>query len=337
MRRPIYDNIFDLNIEGDTFPLQSMGALGRENEVKEYIESTTTTQFNLTGNVSIPDINMEYVPPWFTDHVKNNVAPVQGQRQGKNIQRLTRSTPTRGDKYSKTSRQARTKIRTDSSWDETDTFPPNFFFSIMINDGEELDHVRSVENIGAEFSTKEHLASDAMAPKKLADNRDFNEVTITLVSYDKKQLYDWVNKTGGFGGQVSEIEYQDFRVTVNNRAGEGLMHWDLYGCWPTGYTTTSLDAGGEDVLLEEVTIQPSYIEVGASSNTLSDYAYTIFDTPARKRLVVNIYSRGEEDPSREVILLDTWPKTYSISALDASDDGFLTESLNLSVGGIEFR
>jgi phage tail-like protein len=73
----------------------------------------------------------------------------------------------------------------------------------------------------------------------------------------------WANKvlfyenTGALGEAVSLRDFRkDVTIQVCNQAGQVMKQYLLFNCWPSEYTAMpDLDAGGNDVGLETMTLQ----------------------------------------------------------------------------------
>ncbi len=72
----------------------------------------------------------------------------------------------------------------------------------------------------------------------------------------------WVNKVWNFGsGLGSEVSLKDFRkdiiLELCNEAGQLVMAWKIYRCWPSEYVAVSdLDSNGNSsVAIESITLQ----------------------------------------------------------------------------------
>ncbi len=71
----------------------------------------------------------------------------------------------------------------------------------------------------------------------------------------------WANKVWNFGsGLGSEVSLKDFRkdivIELYNEAGQLVMAWRVYRCWPSEYTAlTDLDANETCVVREVLVLQ----------------------------------------------------------------------------------
>jgi phage tail-like protein len=72
----------------------------------------------------------------------------------------------------------------------------------------------------------------------------------------------WANKVWNFGsGLGSEVSLKDFRkdiiLELNNEAGQLVMAWKIYRCWPSEYVAVSqFDSNGDaSVAIESITLQ----------------------------------------------------------------------------------
>lgn len=71
----------------------------------------------------------------------------------------------------------------------------------------------------------------------------------------------WANKVWNFGsGSGSEISLADFRkdiiIEMCNEAGQTVMSWAVYRCWPSKYSAVNdLDALSTEVAIESMTLE----------------------------------------------------------------------------------
>ncbi len=76
------------------------------------------------------------------------------------------------------------------------------------------------------------------------------------------EFENWANKVWSFGsGLGSEVSLKDFRkdiiLELLNEAGQLVMAWKIYRCWPSEYRPISdLDGNGQSVVvMESLTLQ----------------------------------------------------------------------------------
>ena len=74
-------------------------------------------------------------------------------------------------------------------------------------------------------------------------------------------LEAWANKVWSLGtGLGSEVSLADFRkdivIDLLNEAGQLVLSWKVYRCWPSEYVALGpLDAGDSAVAIESLTLQ----------------------------------------------------------------------------------
>ncbi|HME42381.1 MAG TPA: phage tail protein [Syntrophorhabdales bacterium] len=75
------------------------------------------------------------------------------------------------------------------------------------------------------------------------------------------EFEQWANKVWDFGsGLGMEVSLKDFRkdivIELYNEAGQLVMAFKVYRCWPSEYVALSdLDAGNTSVAIESITLQ----------------------------------------------------------------------------------
>jgi phage tail-like protein len=75
------------------------------------------------------------------------------------------------------------------------------------------------------------------------------------------EFEQWANKVWNFGsGLGSEVSLDDFRKDIRiellNEAGQLVMAWMVYRCWPSEYVALAgLDANNHGIAIESITLQ----------------------------------------------------------------------------------
>lgn len=87
------------------------------------------------------------------------------------------------------------------------------------------------------------------AARKMPGRIFFENAVLSKGVTDSKALYDWWKQvlTGDFNNLRKTV-----KVTVQDDAGNPQAAWTLYNAWPAAYTTTPLDAQGNEVFVEKL-------------------------------------------------------------------------------------
>lgn len=70
----------------------------------------------------------------------------------------------------------------------------------------------------------------------------------------------WAEKVHSVGGGSGKVSLKDYKknvtITLSNEAGQNVMAFDVYGCWPSEYTALgALDAADSGTVTESITLQ----------------------------------------------------------------------------------
>ncbi len=139
---------------------------------------------------------------------------------------------------------------------------------------------RTPENLLTELEVG-RVAADPSMVRKSPGQTKFEPILLERGRTHDDSFEKWVNKVWNFGaGLGSEVSLKDFRkdivIELYNEAGQLVMAFYVYRCWPSHYTALSdLEANETLVALESITLQhegwerdyevtepeePSYIE-----------------------------------------------------------------------------
>ncbi len=88
---------------------------------------------------------------------------------------------------------------------------------------------------------------------------EFSDVTLKRGLTDNPGFWNWINEA--FGEQ-SSTSRRNVNILVFNQAGETMMSWTLIGAVPVGWKAPELQADGNTVGIEELTLAYEGLEVG---------------------------------------------------------------------------
>lgn len=106
-----------------------------------------------------------------------------------------------------------------------------------------------------EVESKEIGPDGKMISRFRAGTVKYAELTLKRVFTGDKTLYDWhMQMVNG------ENAYEDGSVVLYKLDGTEAARWNLQKAWPSKWSVSDLDAGSDDVVSEEITIQMEFIE-----------------------------------------------------------------------------
>jgi phage tail-like protein len=128
-----------------------------------------------------------------------------------------------------------------------------YSFSVEI-DGVTIAQFKEVSGINAEIQTIEHRENKVgglPVMKKLPGARKWGDLTLKRGRTDNKALWDWIKEVQD--GNMTAARKNGSIVLMDYQHGE-VSRFNFQNAWPSKVSIGSLNAGGNDVLLEEVTI-----------------------------------------------------------------------------------
>jgi phage tail-like protein len=142
-------------------------------------------------------------------------------------------------------------------------FDPYKQFKFRVKwDGKYIPGIRVVS--GLTRTTEVITSRPGSAPSSA--QRSPGQTTYEPIVLERGRTHDrefetWANKVWSLGaGPGAESSLGDFRkdilVEMYNEAGQAVLAWKVYGCWPSQYTAVSrLDANSTEVAIESMTIE----------------------------------------------------------------------------------
>ena len=88
---------------------------------------------------------------------------------------------------------------------------------------------------------------------------EFSDVTLKRGLTDNPGFWNWINEA--FGEQ-SSTSRRNVNILVFNQAGETMMSWTLIGAVPVAWKAPELQADGNAVGIEELTLAYEGLQVG---------------------------------------------------------------------------
>jgi phage tail-like protein len=128
-----------------------------------------------------------------------------------------------------------------------------YSFSVEI-DGITIAQFKEVSGINAEIQTIEHRENKVgglPVMKKLPGARKWGDLTLKRGRTDNKALWDWIKSVQD--GNMAAARKNGSIVLMDYQHGE-TSRFSFVNGWPSKVSVGSLNAGGNDILIEEVTI-----------------------------------------------------------------------------------
>jgi phage tail-like protein len=128
-----------------------------------------------------------------------------------------------------------------------------YSFSVEI-DGVSIAQFREIGGITAEIQVIEHRENKKGGlplMKKLPGAKKYGDLTLKRGRTDNKALWDWIKKVQE--GNIDEARKNGSVVLFNYTHGE-VSRFNFTNGWPSKVSLGALQAGGNDVLVEECVI-----------------------------------------------------------------------------------
>jgi phage tail-like protein len=135
-----------------------------------------------------------------------------------------------------------------------------YTFKIEI-DGEIIAQFKEVSGLSSEVSVivhRENNLTGKAVEHKLPGPPKFGDITLKRGKTDNKTIWEWHKKVTE--GKIDEAR-KNFSIVLYDYAGAEICRYNFVAGWPSKASIGSLQAGGSDVLMEEVTIVHEGVEV----------------------------------------------------------------------------
>lgn len=95
-----------------------------------------------------------------------------------------------------------------------------------------------------------------LAVRKLTGLNTYGDITLSRGVTNDSKLWEWREKA--MNGQV---ERHNISISVLDDSGGTRIRWNLFDCWPKTWTGPSLNATGDEIAVEQVTLAYERIEL----------------------------------------------------------------------------
>jgi phage tail-like protein len=137
---------------------------------------------------------------------------------------------------------------------------PDFKFRVKW-DGE---YIPGISRVSGLWRTTEVIAhregGDPSTDRKAPGRTDFEPITLERGLTQDLAFENWANKVWSINAAPgSEVSLDDFRkdiyIELYNEAGQLVMAWNVYRCWPSEYALPALDANTAAVAIEHIKLE----------------------------------------------------------------------------------
>jgi phage tail-like protein len=128
-----------------------------------------------------------------------------------------------------------------------------YHFSIEI-DSVTIAQFREVSGLNAEISTIEQRQNNAKGlplMKKLPGSQKFGDITLKRGRTDSNDLWTWLKSVQD--GKIDDAR-KSGSIVLYDYGGTEKSRFNFINAWPSKVSLASMQAGGNDILLEECTI-----------------------------------------------------------------------------------
>jgi len=137
---------------------------------------------------------------------------------------------------------------------------PTTNFQFTVNFGGETTAFQEVILPESEIEVIEYRdGSDVLSNvRKIPGRTKYTNLILKRGLIKSSELYDWFKQI-----KQGSIERRDITVNILNEEKEPFATWKLRNCWPTKYSGSTLNAKGNEVVIEtlEIVTEDVYFEI----------------------------------------------------------------------------
>lgn len=133
-------------------------------------------------------------------------------------------------------------------------------FALEIDGLDSITFFKEASGLSAEVEVIEHqvvTAKGKQVTQKIAGHNSTGEITLKKSLDATTSLFDWFN-------QVRQGDFAGYRkngaVIMYDPGGEEQARWNFVNGWPKSWSASDLDAGADDVSIEEIVITHEGLE-----------------------------------------------------------------------------
>jgi phage tail-like protein len=95
-----------------------------------------------------------------------------------------------------------------------------------------------------------------LSVRKLPGLNTYGDIRLSRGFTSDGKLWEWRLKA-----MKGTVERHNISITLNDDEGNARITWNLFECWPSGWTGPALNATSDEVAVEELTLACERIEV----------------------------------------------------------------------------
>lgn len=96
---------------------------------------------------------------------------------------------------------------------------------------------------------------DPTTVRKLRGKVSYPDITLKWGITDSRELYDW-----HLAAVNGEVERKNGSIVILDDKGQEKVRWNFFSAWPSKYDAPSLDAKGNDVAIDSLTVSCERVE-----------------------------------------------------------------------------
>lgn len=132
------------------------------------------------------------------------------------------------------------------------------FFSLEV-DKVDIAFFTGCSGLGIEYDVikfKEGNGTKVIESKRPGKPK-YSEVVLKRGFTANKAVYDWFDEVVKAAG---DVPYKTASIVLYDRAGEEVSRFNLEQCWPSKLSVSDLQAGSDEIMIEEITIQHEFLD-----------------------------------------------------------------------------
>lgn len=125
-------------------------------------------------------------------------------------------------------------------------------------DGVELARFTSVSGLGYESEVvtfQDTLADGRIVTRKRPGRINFGDITLKRGLSANNDLVEWYQTVVN-----GEVERKSGSIVIYDQVSSEIGRWNFENAWISKWSASDLDAGSDDVMIEEITIAHEYME-----------------------------------------------------------------------------
>jgi phage tail-like protein len=128
-----------------------------------------------------------------------------------------------------------------------------FYFSLSLG-GHQVANFKDCDGLGSESDVVEHKSMDAQGKptiQKVPGITHWPDITLKRGIDSTMALWTWREQVIKTGAKEART---DVTITILTAEGTPLTTFSVVAAWPSKYSAAGLSAGGNEALIEEVTL-----------------------------------------------------------------------------------